>query len=123
MLKPNVVSNRRHHRPVGREIDCRQRDTASSNRVEELNRNVRSVATRTTIPHRKQTAVAAIHVRDGSRRVDNLLAIPREESVNHLMMMGGLLRYGLEQRCIHRRRVLLLAVQERIQTFKVWIFR
>jgi len=78
--------------------------------VQKLDGHVCGVATRPTVPHRKEPAIAAIDIRDSSRRSDDLLSIAREKVVNRFLMMSCLLSHGLEQGGIHRQWILLLAV-------------
>src|SRR5215212_2019832 len=84
---------------------------------------MRCVATRATVTHRKEPAIAAINIRNSSGSSDDCLPIRGKERVNHLVMMGRLLCHRLEQGRIHRRWILLLAVQEGIKPNQIWIFR
>src|ERR1041384_7413562 len=85
MLEADVVCYGRHHCPVSRKIDCRQRDATSRDRMQKLDGNVRGIAARAAIAHRKQTAVNAINVGNCSRRGDDFLSVPRKERVNYFV--------------------------------------
>src|SRR5437879_11626104 len=62
MLEADVVSHSRHHRPISCKIDCGQGNTTGRDRMQKLDSNMRRVAARAAIPHRKQAAVFAINV-------------------------------------------------------------
>jgi hypothetical protein len=56
--------------------------------VQKLDGHVRSVAARATVTHRKEPAVAALNIGNSSSSSDDLLSIPGEEGVDHLVMMS-----------------------------------
>ena len=58
MTETHVISHRGHHRRVGDEIDDAERRPARGDRMKEFDRDVRGVATRTAVSHRKQPTVA-----------------------------------------------------------------
>src|SRR5439155_1497186 len=62
MLKADVVGYGRHHRSVSRKIDCGQGNAAGRDWMQKLDSNMRRVAARAAVAHRKQAAVSAINV-------------------------------------------------------------
>jgi len=91
--------------------------------VQELDSDVCGVATRATVAHRKEPAVAAIDIRNSSGSSDDFLTVVRKKILDHFLMMSCLLSHGLEQSRIHRQGILLLAVKERVKSRQIWIFR
>jgi hypothetical protein len=83
--------------------------------MQEFHRDVRGVATRAAVAHRKEPAVTAINIRDRMRNRDYGGGMDREERALRVDACLRLLRDRFKQRGIEFRRVLMLAVKERIQ--------
>jgi hypothetical protein len=101
---------------IGDEVDRGQRRTPRRYRMQELHRDVRGVAARSAVAHRKEPAVTAINIRNRMRDSDHGGGVIREECALCVDACLRLLRDRFEQCGIEFRRVLMLAMKERIQT-------
>jgi hypothetical protein len=115
VLDADIVADRRQHGRVSDEIDGGQCRSTRGDRMQKLDREVRRVARGAAITHREHAPVAAVHRRNCPRAIYDLGGVVGEKAPFDIEAVRHLLAQRLEQRRVQVRRLLPLALKERVK--------